>query len=95
MKKLLSILGILLLAVAAFGQPPLHYAARTDMNVAQLPKPLPTWGGANGLCTTYKNPAFPGSTIVSGDGGRSCRNIIVLVPVIRHGVRLSTASIMG
>ena len=43
---------------------PLHYAARTDANVTQLPKPLPTWNGANGLCATYKNPAYPGSTIV-------------------------------
>jgi hypothetical protein len=49
--------------VKAVSPSPIVYSARTDKNITQLPSPLPTWG-AIGLCKTYTNPAYPGSTYV-------------------------------
>jgi hypothetical protein len=42
----------------------LCYGQRTDTNIAQLPNPMPTWGGANGCGKTWANPAFPGYLMV-------------------------------
>lgn len=59
MKILKIVISMMLFCGSVFAQPPYTYSmGRTDTNVTQLPKPLPTWGGSTGVGTKWCDPNF-------------------------------------